>query len=352
MSPRAATGDFTSALFLAQRHPSAGFRPWAEFTTGVPAALREVPESGRLASAVAGLQQAPSGLVARSALHGLMDILETLPRPGDRLLIDEGAYPLARWACWAAESRGVQVIIFPHRRPPAGPSPIRTWVVTDGWCQGCCLPAPLAKMSDLVRGNGGRVIVDDSLAFGVLGRRKGGNPFGDGTGTVRWSGLNHDGFLWLASLAKAYGTPVTVITGDRAVIRTVARNGANRLYSSPPSGADLGAGLDALADDGGMSCRRNRLRRRTQWLRQAFSDLGLPPQGRCFPIVGTRVESLDLARHWHRKLAERQMQTLVQLPRCHSSPILSAVVRADHTQTDLDHLVRALAEVAGNRRVA
>lgn len=352
MTPTAAATDFTSALFLAQRHPSGGIRPWKELTAGVPAALRELPESSQLAAAVAGRQHAPSGLIARSALHGLMDILEILPRPGDRLLVDEGAYPLARWACWAAESRGVRVTIFPHRLPPAGPTPGRTWVVTDGWCQGCSLPAPLAKMHDLVRGTGGRVIVDDSLAFGVLGRRQSGaNPFGDGSGTVRWSGLGHDGFLWLASLAKAYGTPVTVITGDREAIRAVARSGGNRLYSSPPSAADLGAGLDALADGGGTD-RRARLRRRTQWLRRAFSSLGLPPQGRCFPIVGTRVESLELARHWQRKLAERQLQTLVQLPRCHSNPILSAVVRADHTQSDLDHLVRALAEVTGNLRAA
>ena len=352
MSPSAPGTDFTSALFLGQRHPSRGLRPWEEFTTGVPAALRESPAAGMLASAIAGRQHAASGLVARSALHGLMDLMETLPGPGDLLLVDEGAYPLARWACSAAESRGVRVTTFPHHHPPTGQSKARTWLVTDGWCQGCGFPAPLARMQAIVRGGGGRVIVDDSLAFGMLGLRTGGSLFGDGTGTVRWSGLDHDGFIWLASLAKAYGTPLTVITGDEPAIREVAGRGSNRLHSSPPSAADLGAGLDTLADDERITAMRTRLCLLTRWLRRAFTELGLPPQGRPFPIVGTRIESLALARQWQRGLAERGIQALVQLPRCHPEPVLSVVVRADHRQADLDRLVRALADTTRDRRAA
>ena len=348
--------DFTSALFLGQHHPSAGFRPWTEFTTGVPAALRELPEAGLLAASISTRQQAEAGLVARSALHGLMDVLQALPRPGDLLLVDEGAYPLAQWACRAAESRGVQVVTFPHFRPPAVVPQTTVWVVTDGWCQGCGRPAPLGLLQELVGGSGGRVIVDDSVAFGVLGRRSGDSrsgesQFGDGTGTARWLGLDHGGLLWLGSLAKAYGTPVTVITGDGGTIGRLARHGGNRLHSSPPSAADLGAGLSAL-NNPRLPRLRARLYRLTQWLRQAFRDLGLPPVGLPFPIVGTRVGSLQLARRWRSGLAGRGVQALVQLPRCQPGALLSAVVRADHRQADLDRLVRALAVVTRDRQAA
>jgi 8-amino-7-oxononanoate synthase len=342
--------DFTSALFLGQHHPSAGFRPWSEFTTGVPAALRELPEAGLLAVSISKRQQAEAGLVARSALHGLMDVLQALPRPGDLLLVDEGAYPLAQWACRAAEARGVQVVTFPHFQPPAVVRHTTTWVVTDGWCQGCGRPAPLGALQALV-GPSGRVIVDDSLAFGVLGRRSGENTFGDGTGTARWLGLDHGGLLWLGSLAKAYGTPVTVITGDAGTIGRLARHGGNRLHSSPPSAADLGAGLSAFRDPR-IPRLRARLYRLTQWLRQAFRDLGLPPLGLPFPLVGTPVTSLQLARRWRSGLAERGVQALVQLPRCRPGALLSAVVRADHQQTDLDRLVRALDVVTRDRQAA
>jgi 8-amino-7-oxononanoate synthase len=343
--------DFTSALFLGQHHASSGFRPWTEFTTGVPASLRELPEADLLASAVAVQQQAESGLVARSALHGMMDVLQTLPRPGDLLLVDEGAYSVAQWASRAAESRGVRVVTFPHFRPPAVVLKTTTWVVTDGWCQGCGRPAPLGVLQALVGKSGGRVIVDDSLAFGVLGHRSGEGTFGDGTGTARWLGLDHSGLLWLGSLAKAYGTPVTVITGDGGMIGRLALHGGNRLHSSPPSAADLGAGLSALHNPR-LPRLRARLYRLTQWLRQAFRDLGLPPLGLPFPIVGTPVNSLQRARRWRSALAERGVQTLVQLPRCQPGALLSAVVRTDHQQADLDRLVRALAVVTRNRQAA
>lgn len=355
--------DFTSALFLGQHHPSTGLAPWAEFTTGVPAALRELPAAAELASLVAGQQGADGGLVARSALHGMMDVLQSLPRPGDVLLVDEGAYPLSQWACRASLPRGVRVVAYPHFRPPAvvpskgtappartGPS-ARTWVVTDGWCQGCGRPAPLAELQAIAEKNGGQVIVDDSLAFGVLGRTSGRDGFGDGTGTARWLGLSHDRLLWLGSLAKAYGTPVTVITGDSPAVDMVARNGGNRMHSSPPSAADLAAGIGALRSSSLPRLRR-RLWRLTLWLRTAFADLGLPPMGLPFPIVGTRVGSLPLARRWRAALAARGVQALVQLPRCRPGAVLSAVVRADHSQADLDRLVRGLAAATRDRRAA
>ena len=364
MSRSPGGADFTSALFLGQYHPSAVLASWAEFTTGVPAALRELPAAAELASLVAAQQQADGGLVARSALHGMMDVLQSLPRPGDVLLVDEGAYPLSQWACRASLSRGVRVVTYPHFRPHAVVRPnrtapskgtvpsSRTWVLTDGWCQGCGRPAPLAALQAIAGQSGGQVIVDDSLAFGVLGRTSDGrNGFGDGTGTARWLGLSHDRLLWLGSLAKAYGTPVTVITGDSATVGTVARNGGNRMHSSPPSAADLAAGIGALRSSGLPRLRR-RLWRLTLWLRTAFADLGLPPMGLPFPIVGTRVGSLPLARRWRTALAAQGVQVLVQLPRCRPGALVSAVVRADHTQADLDRLVQALAAVTRGRRAA
>jgi len=343
--------DFTSALFLGQRHPSGTLPPWAELTTGVPAAMREPPAAAALAAAVAGSQHADAGLVARSALHGMMDVLQSLPRPGDLLLVDEAAYPLTHWACRASVSRGVRVATYPHLRPPAGAPSTRTWLVTDGWCQGCGQPAPLAALQALAGRTGGQVIVDDSLAFGVLGKRSDDGGFGDGTGTARWLGLPHGNVLWLGSLAKAYGTPVTVITGNEAAIDALSRHGGNRMHSSPPSAADLSAGLGAVRNSR-IPGLRSRLWRLTRWLRRAFQGLGLPPLGLPFPIVATRVGSLALARRWRSALAARGVQALVQLPRCQPGAMLSAVVRADHSQADLDRLVRGLSGVTRERRAA
>ena len=221
--PSTSGADFTSALFLGQRHPSRELRPWEEFTTGVPAALERILGSRHPRLPPSPTGSGRSGLVARSALHGLMDVLETLPKT--QATCSWSTRAPTRWPAAHARPPEAQRGAghhFPHHRPPTDQPKARTWLVTDGWCQGCELPAPLARMQALVRSAGAGVIVDDSLAFGVLGRSDRREPLRDGTGNLRWSGLDHDGFLWLASLAKAYGTPLTVITGDESAIRAVA----------------------------------------------------------------------------------------------------------------------------------
>lgn len=347
--------DFTSALLLGQHHPSRGLRPWTEFTTGVPAGLRSSPDAERLAALVARQQGSEAGLVARSALHGLMDVFSSLPRPGDVVLVDEGAYPLTLWAVKAAAQQGVTVLPYPHLRPGPPPAHRRAWYATDGWCQGCCRPAPLTRLRDLARATGGGVMVDDSLAYGVLGRRSSPRDdtgmFGDGTGTVRWSGLDHQGFLWLASLAKAYGSPVTVITGEPPVLRAIQEHGGNQWHSSPPSAADLGAALDAVADTAEMDRLRRRSARLVHRLRRDLRSLGLTPQGLAFPIVGIPLP-LPVARDWWRRLSERGLHTLVQLPRCQPGAVLAAVIRADHRERDLDRLAAGLGLLAEREGMA
>lgn len=352
MGASADRSDFTSALFLGERHPSSALRPWHRLTTGVPAVLGESPTATRLASSVARRQGAEAGLVERSALHALTDVLSAFPERGGTLWVDEAAYPLARMACLVAQARGIPVLRYPHHDPPHRLRP-RSWLVTDGWCQGCNRPAPLVRLAGLARRVGGRVVVDDSLAFGVLGARAPGtSPFGDGTGTVRWLGAGHGHVLWLASLAKAHGTPVTVVTGDRRTVSTVGRRGGHRMHSSPPSEADLAAGLDSLERPAELAHRRERLYRLTLHLRDGFRALGLTPRGQAFPIVATRLDSPSAAQRLLAAVAQDGWQVIVQVPRCAPGHLLAAVVRADHSPEDIDALLRSLRRATTARLVA
>lgn len=346
---RTAAADFTSALFLARHHPSGDLRPWTTLTTGLPAVLHESDSERALAAMVAAEQGSGAGLVERSALHGLIDVLQALLGPGDHLLMDAGVYPLARQACRAA---GVRATAYPHHSPPRGPLPERTWFLTDGWCQGCGSPAPLGTLRALAGASGGQVIVDDSLAYGVLGKRLRGQEFGDGSGTVRYCGADHAGYVWLASLAKAYGTPLTVITGSPDTMQRIADSGSHRMHSSPPSAADVAAGLDSLVCTAQLATERNRLAEHTQWLRSEYTRIQLPCQGRSFPIVSTPMADLATARWWQQQLARSGINVLVQQPRCRRTPMLSAVLRSDHRRSDLQGLVRSLERIATSRKAA
>jgi 8-amino-7-oxononanoate synthase len=343
--------DFTSSLFLGLRHGSASLPPWASLTTGVPAVLHEATAAHRIAATVAAAQGAQAGVVGRSALHALMDVMGMIPQRGDVVAIDASAYSLAEWAALRAAANGAVVRKFPHHRPEAiVPRPgRRLFVLTDGWCPGCNRPAPLPQLRQLAHGTGGALIVDDSLAFGVLGNKRRGEVFGDGSGTPGWCGLDHAGIVWVASLAKAFGAPLAVTTGDAATIRRLAEAGGNRVHSSPPSAADLAAASTALRDPNDNRARRIRLQRQVLRLRSRLQDIGLPVSGLPFPVVSVRLLGSDAQRWWSR-LQSAGIRALLQQSRCRRGVMLTVLVRADHSPADLDRLTVTLRE--GRRGVA
>jgi 8-amino-7-oxononanoate synthase len=326
------SADFTSSLFLGYRHDS--LPAWRSLTTGVPAALRPAAGADRVAASVASAVGAECGLVARSTLHALTDVLGTLPGPGDVVAIDEAAYPVAVAAMGAT---GASVVRYPHHRPPTVQSGLqerrRVFVVTDGWCPGCNRPAPLAALRRAARG--GAVVVDDTLAFGVL-------P----AGTTGLLDAGQDGIVWVASLAKAYGAPLAVVTGDRATITRLAREGGNRWHSSPSSAADLAAAAAALGDRQGARVRRLALAANVRRVRAAVHAAGLSVVGQPFPVVVVPFPAVRQARQWCARLGERGVRTVVQEPRCRPGALLAILVRADHTAAELDLLADSLAGAA------
>ncbi|GAA0459996.1 hypothetical protein Ade02nite_14160 [Paractinoplanes deccanensis] len=335
-------GDFTSSLFLGLRHGSAGLPEWAALTTGVPAALAEREPARRVAAAVAASQRAQAGVAARSALHALMDVLGTLPRRGDVVAIDAAAYPITEWAALRAAARGAVVRRYPHHRPELlrPPRGRRLVVVADGWCAGCGRPAPLPRLRSLAHAGDGVLVVDDSLAFGVLGRRDG-PGFGDGTGTPRWWGLGHEGVVWVASLAKAYGAPMAVTTGPRDLVARLAAGGGNRTHSSPPTAADVAAATRALDDPDRNAARRARLLRHTRVIGDVLGLRGPP-----FPMVSIRSAGPDEARRWWRALRRQGIATVPQRSRCRDDIRLTALLRADHSERDVARLAAALRQAA------
>lgn len=322
------SADFTSSLFLGYRHDS--LPAWGSLTTGVPAALRSAPGADPVAAAVASALGADAGLVARSTLHALSDVLGTLPAAGDVVAVDEAAYPVALAALAAT---GASTLRYPHHRPPIVRSGRRVFVVTDGWCPGCNRPAPLAGLRRAARG--GAVVVDDTLAFGVL-------P----AGTTGLLGVGHEGIVWVASLAKAYGAPLAVVTGDRATIARLAREGANRWHSSPPSAADLAAAATALGDRRGARVRRLALAANVRRVRAAVRAAGLSVVGRPFPMVTVPFPTVRQAHRWCAHLRARGVRTVVQVPRCRPGALLTLLVRADHAAAELDLLADSLAGAA------
>jgi 8-amino-7-oxononanoate synthase len=340
--------DVTSSRFLGLRHARDSLPAWADLTTGVPAVLAEPPLAGRICRHVARWQGAGAGLVARSSLHALMDVLGELPQPGDMVAIDEFAYPITEWSALRAAGRGVTVRRYAHHRPgrlvpPAGG---RLFTVADGWCPGCNQPAPLGVLRQRAVRAGGLLVVDDSLAFGVVG---------DGAGTPAWSGVGHDGLVWVASMAKAYGAPLAVLTGGRDVVDVLAHGGGNRVHSSPPSAADLAAAASAL-ELGGRGRRaaaaRDRVTRHVLYLREALAAAGIRIGGPPFPALSLPLATAAQARRWLDRLRDRGIWAVLQQPRCRPGAALGVLLRADHAEADVERVAAVLCGLARTEAAA
>src|SRR5260370_33266405 len=98
--------DFTSVLYLGIRHAHHTLRPWAQLTTGRPAALEPAPEAVALAQDLAQLLGGERAVLAPSTLHLFWDLFDVLTRDHIAVYADEGTYPIAGFAIERAAATG------------------------------------------------------------------------------------------------------------------------------------------------------------------------------------------------------------------------------------------------------
>ncbi len=347
------TIDFTSARFLG----SGTYETIAVPGSGKPAALEEPQGALSVAGLLARRQRAECGLLSRSTLHALIDVFSVLRAGDGPVLVDEHAYPITGWAAAAAQGGAGPVIPYRHHDARDAARLLRLHrgtgpgvLVADAWCANCLEPAPLAELSRSARRAGVPLVVDDSLAFGVLGaRRDDRDCFGSGgSGTLAWLGLNEPGILWVASASKTYGVSLCVVTGSRPHLTALQRDGPSRMHAGPPSVADI-ALLEAQLADPAADDQRRRLAGLVAAVRDGCERAGYVAVGRPFPVVGLR-SSRYTAAELHQSLEGFGIRSLVVRSECSGSPMLALCLRADHTDAQVAALLTALTLAHRRRR--
>jgi 8-amino-7-oxononanoate synthase len=342
--------DFTSALYLGLLHAARTVRPWAQLTTGVPSALGEPREAGRLAQRLAALSGCESALLAPSTLHLFWD-LPALVGPRSMVLVEEDSYAIGRWGAERVAHKGTPVRTFSHHDPtslrrallrcPAGCRPI---VIADGLTP-TVGPGPLGAYAEHAARHGGRLLIDDTQALGILGALPDGRtPYGHaGGGSLRFHGLDAPHVLAIASLAKGFGAPLALLAGARREIGRFAAASETRVHCSPPSTAALRAADQALAVNRlrGEELRA-RLLRLVCLFRAGVERLGLHCGGGLFPvqalapmppsIVG--AAQAELLRHNVRVVALRHGRSRAQV---------CFLLTARHSHADVQRALSALA---------
>lgn len=353
--------DFTSALYLGLRHPSWALGPWRRFTTGVPAALCEPASAGSIAQELAALTGCERVLLGTSTLHLFWDLFQGLVDARSIIYMDAGLYPIARWGIERAAARGVPVHEIPHHDPRPlrrllQESPRRRPVmVTDGFCPRCGRSAPLAAYLEAVERAGGRLVIDDTQALGVLGRDPSRQaPYGrGGGGSLAWSSLASPDVIVVASLAKGLGVPMAMLAGNDAAVSRFEAMSETRVHCSPPSVAALHAAAHALAVNRAHGdTLRTRLVALVSLFRRELSRAGFPVVGGRFPVQTLATVRGDAAVRLHGALRRQGIVTVLRRDTEGLGPRLTCLLTARHSGGDVTAMARALATSDRARPVA
>ena len=346
--------DFTSALYLGLRHPSDSLGDWESLTLGRPSALREPPDAETVAADLARLQGCEAGALLPSTLHLFWDLFAVLGPANAVILRDAAAYPIAGWGTDRARAMGARVRTFPHHDAAAlerllgdaarqGATPI---VVVDGYCTRCSEVAPIGIYAQLVQRSGGRLVIDDTQALGILGAHPDvANPYGSGGGgSLRF----HDTFgrhiIACGSLAKGFGVPVAILAGAREVIEKFRRESETRLHCSPPSVAVIRAARRALqANRSHGEALRRRLLHLVSRLRAQIIRAGLEPAGKLLFPLQTVVSATRRAALLHEHLLGAGIVGLLTTTCRALASGVTLLVTARHALADIERAGRAIA---------
>ena len=124
----------------------------------------------------------------------------------------------------------------------------RPVIVADGFCPSCG-SSRADRAVPAMRGGARRQAGARRYPGARPARRDGPrHAHGDGGGgSLRWRGVSSPDVIVGASLAKALGVPMAVLSGSEPVIRRFEQQSETRVHCSPPSLASLRAAEHALA---------------------------------------------------------------------------------------------------------
>jgi 8-amino-7-oxononanoate synthase len=211
----------------------------------------------------------------------------------------------------------------------------RPLVVTDGLFSTLGEIAPLDQLARAVSPYGGRLLVDESHSFGVLGR--------SGRGAMEHHHVNSDLALIGGSLGKAFGTCGGVIPAKETEVASLRLSPVGRGASTglPAAAAMCAASLKFVRHHRELL---SRLRDNTQYLKYGLRQLGLELSGDSIAPIASFVATPGKSMQ---ALKEALLGEGIFV--YHSTYIGSGdcgVIRcgifADHRQEHLDALIQTL----------
>ncbi|MFM1996541.1 MAG: 8-amino-7-oxononanoate synthase [Planctomycetota bacterium] len=300
----------------------------------------------RLERALAGLLAVDAALVFPSGFAANTAAIAALVGPGDCVASDARNHASIIDGCRLSRA---DVAIYAHRDMHALDAALagaatarRRLVVTDTLFSMDGTIAPLADLCEIARRHGAMVLVDEAHATGVFGAR--------GSGLVEATGCADGVHVRVGTLSKALGAGGGFVAGNAVLIRWLAHAARPWIFSTahPPAvAAAAWRAVELLSEE---PRRRHELLDRAADVRDRLSRAGLSVGGEAqiMPLV---VGPAEAAVATAARLSDEGL--FVPAIRPPSVPAGASLLRASvswqHTDDDLDRLVRGFVSVAAGR---
>jgi 8-amino-7-oxononanoate synthase len=153
--------------------------------------------------------------------------------------------------------------------------------------------------------------------------------------------------LVIASLAKAFGAPLAILAGSRALVASFEAQSETRVHSSPPSVADIHAAQRALAVNAVAGDElRFQLAQRVHHFHRRLTAAGLDAGSGIFPVRTVRLPTAVPVKEVHAHLLRRGIRTVLRRAQGAGEPRLSLIITVRHRADEIDHAVEVLAQTA------
>jgi glycine C-acetyltransferase len=180
------------------------------------------------------------------------------------------------------------------------------------------------------------LVVDDSHGVGALGE--------SGRGTEEYTGARCD--VLVGTLGKAFGVNGGYVTSSAPVIRYLRESSPMYIYSNPITAGEARAALRALDILDSEEGRRllERLRALTKRFKDGLVGIGIETLPGEHPVVPLMIRDTARTRAMVRHLYENGVLVTglayPVVPR--GDEEIRAQVNADHTESDIDHVLGLL----------
>lgn len=221
------------------------------------------------------------------------------------------------------------------------PEEATKWIVSDGVFS---MTGEMVNLPGLVAVKksfpNSYLYIDDAHGIGVLGDH--------GRGTCDYFGLSHEVDLIMGTFSKAFASLGGVLTGPRKVIDYLRHHSRAFIFSAAMPPSSVAAVLKVLEIIQTEQELFDRLWQNVRYIRQGFQKMNLSYIESKTPILSIFVGDEGKTMQVVKALFDRDVfATPVMFP---AVPYGQAIIRTSympsHTREDLDHLLKAMEEVA------